>query len=221
MRALVPELPRGAWTLVAGDAVSGIGSGLTLPFLLVYLHQVRGFGLGEAGLALSMVALAGFAGNPVGGSLVDRVGGRAALASGLAFSAAGSACLAFVIEPWQAYAAAATLGFGLAVVWAGANRAAGRGRPGRAAFERVRDRARGDEHRARRGGTARGADRRYVVSRDFPGDLPARRRLLRRLRPDPDAGVGAGDRGRSEEHTSELQSRENLVCRLLLEKKKK
>src|SRR5690606_41786578 len=27
--------------------------------------------------------------------------------------------------------------------------------------------------------------------------------------------------GRSEEHTSELQSRENLVCRLLLEKKKK
>src|SRR5690606_41592905 len=27
-------------------------------------------------------------------------------------------------------------------------------------------------------------------------------------------------RGKSEEHTSELQSRENLVCRLLLEKKK-
>src|SRR5690606_41900932 len=31
----------------------------------------------------------------------------------------------------------------------------------------------------------------------------------------------AGDRRRSEEHTSELQSRENLVCRRLLEKKKK
>src|SRR5690606_40522320 len=30
-----------------------------------------------------------------------------------------------------------------------------------------------------------------------------------------------GDGDRSEEHTSELQSRENLVCRLLLEKKKK
>src|SRR5215475_15032120 len=29
------------------------------------------------------------------------------------------------------------------------------------------------------------------------------------------------DDHRSEEHTSELQSRENLVCRLLLEKKKK
>src|SRR2546427_6741194 len=31
----------------------------------------------------------------------------------------------------------------------------------------------------------------------------------------------AGRRRRSEEHTSELQSQSNLVCRLLLEKKKK
>src|SRR2546428_8362189 len=32
-------------------------------------------------------------------------------------------------------------------------------------------------------------------------------------------GPGAGGRPRSEEHTSELQSRSDLVCRLLLEKK--
>src|SRR5690606_42107161 len=32
--------------------------------------------------------------------------------------------------------------------------------------------------------------------------------------------MSSGVSGRSEEHTSELQSRENLVCRLLLEKKK-
>src|SRR5438445_6421050 len=32
--------------------------------------------------------------------------------------------------------------------------------------------------------------------------------------------VGALERDRSEEHTSELQSRQYLVCRLLLEKKK-
>src|SRR5258708_27970876 len=32
--------------------------------------------------------------------------------------------------------------------------------------------------------------------------------------------VGALGRGRSEEHTSELQSPDHLVCRLLLEKKK-
>src|SRR5690606_42042427 len=34
-------------------------------------------------------------------------------------------------------------------------------------------------------------------------------------------GRAAAIRPRSEEHTSELQSRENLVCRLLLEKKNK
>src|SRR5438093_13149355 len=33
--------------------------------------------------------------------------------------------------------------------------------------------------------------------------------------------MGECDRSRSEEHTSELQSLTNLVCRLLLEKKKK
>src|SRR5690606_41555990 len=42
------------------------------------------------------------------------------------------------------------------------------------------------------------------------GDLADRRRHAVRQREDL----------RSEEHTSELQSRENLVCRLLLEKKK-
>src|SRR5438270_9524447 len=34
-------------------------------------------------------------------------------------------------------------------------------------------------------------------------------------------GADAGQKQRSEEHTSELQSQSNLVCRLLLEKKKK
>src|SRR3712207_7783180 len=36
-----------------------------------------------------------------------------------------------------------------------------------------------------------------------------------------DVGLQRPDGGRSEEHTSELQSRQYLVCRLLLEKKKR
>src|SRR2546427_4055300 len=43
--------------------------------------------------------------------------------------------------------------------------------------------------------------------------------LLRETRGAPEATSGA--LSRSEEHTSELQSQSNLVCRLLLEKKKK
>src|SRR5690554_7191006 len=41
------------------------------------------------------------------------------------------------------------------------------------------------------------------------------------VRPRSQAGQFAGTGARSEEHTSELQSRPHLVCRLLLEKKKK
>src|SRR5690349_23721246 len=59
---------------------------------------------------------------------------------------------------------------------------------------------------------------------------PARIRRAARVRPvDHRAQLGrqlrrrrdARSRDRSEEHTSELQSRRDLVCRLLLEKKKK
>src|SRR5690606_41757146 len=55
-------------------------------------------------------------------------------------------------------------------------------------------------------------------------------RVVHLGRGDPCGRRGAGNHAlrthhqhpyRSEEHTSELQSRENLVCRLLLEKKKK
>src|SRR5438105_10220194 len=52
--------------------------------------------------------------------------------------------------------------------------------------------------------------------REHPGGRPDRV-VLRR----PHDGAGRLAVGRSEEHTSELQSRVDLVCRLLLEKKKK
>src|SRR3712207_8111889 len=50
-----------------------------------------------------------------------------------------------------------------------------------------------------------------------PARLPRARGDRGRRDREPPAGCD----GRSEEHTSELQSRQYLVCRLLLEKKKK
>src|SRR5260221_8975064 len=50
-----------------------------------------------------------------------------------------------------------------------------------------------------------------AVKADQPGDDPLQKRIIARL---------IGFDGRSEEHTSELQSHSDLVCRLLLEKKK-
>src|SRR3712207_8850792 len=65
---------------------------------------------------------------------------------------------------------------------------------------------------------ARGAGRR--VRRDDAGRFPDRARRFGLLARGARARRRAADDGRSEEHTSELQSRQYLVCRLLLEKKK-
>src|SRR3712207_7987388 len=51
--------------------------------------------------------------------------------------------------------------------------------------------------------------------------LQTNQRYANALFLESDLVVGIGNRWRSEEHTSELQSRQYLVCRLLLEKKKK
>src|SRR3712207_6975101 len=76
--------------------------------------------------------------------------------------------------------------------------------------------------RGRRGGRREGpraAPRRAAPREAHRTVLTGRSRRARRRSVDPGAGVG--HRVRSEEHTSELQSRQYLVCRLLLEKKKK
>src|SRR5258708_18674148 len=53
------------------------------------------------------------------------------------------------------------------------------------------------------------------------GRLVAIRWRWRGTRDHDGNGIGSGRTARSEEHTSELQSPDHLVCRLLLEKKKK
>src|SRR5205085_8287332 len=55
----------------------------------------------------------------------------------------------------------------------------------------------------------------------FHGGDPATIRKTVRLAIDHGVAIGAHPSLQSEEHTSELQSQSNLVCRLLLEKKKK
>src|SRR3712207_8086957 len=71
-------------------------------------------------------------------------------------------------------------------------------------------------------GAATGADRPRSASGRFRrGRWPARRRAQRgRTAPVSEPAPQYARRLRSEEHTSELQSRQYLVCRLLLDKKK-
>jgi MFS family permease len=114
---LVPPLPRPAWVVLGGDFVSAIGSGLTLPFLFVYAHRVRGLSDGAAGLVLATIALASIAGNPAGGVLADRWTARRAVMAGLVVAAAGSAALAAAHSAPALFAAAALTGLGVSVIW--------------------------------------------------------------------------------------------------------
>ena len=49
-RRLLPPLSRPLWLLQAGGLVNAVGDGLVLPFLVIYLHNVRSIGLATAGL---------------------------------------------------------------------------------------------------------------------------------------------------------------------------
>jgi MFS family permease len=115
--ALIPALPRPAWVVLGGDFVSAIGSGLTLPCLFIYAHQVRQLSYGTAGLVIAMIALASLAGNPLGGAMADRWTPRRALMAGLGVAAAGSVALALARSAAALLGAAGLLGLGVAVIW--------------------------------------------------------------------------------------------------------
>jgi MFS family permease len=114
---LIPVLPRPAWVVLGGDFASAIGSGLTLPFLFVYAHRVRGLSDGAAGLVIATIALASLAGNPVGGALADRWTARRAVMAGLVVAAAGSVALATAHSAAALFGAAALTGLGVSVIW--------------------------------------------------------------------------------------------------------
>lgn len=114
---LIPQLPRAAVIVLVGDAVSALGQGMSLPFLLIYLSEVRGISLSVAGLVLSTVALASFVGNPLGGWLSDPLGPRVTLLAGQLCAAAGTATFAWADTAAVAFVAAALLGLGNAIGW--------------------------------------------------------------------------------------------------------
>src|SRR2546430_5943430 len=61
----------------------------------------------------------------------------------------------------------------------------------------------------------------YTTLFRSPPVFPETRHLKCGITSDANSASERADCSRSEEHTSELQSQSNLVCRLLLEKKKK
>jgi MFS family permease len=117
LRSLNPRLPLPVWLLQVGGLMNSFGNGLALPFLVIYLHNVRGFSLGTAGLIVAVSSLAQLLAGILAGPLIDRVGARPTLAGGLVLQAIGYGLLPLVREPWEAFVLIAIEGAGSAGFW--------------------------------------------------------------------------------------------------------
>jgi MFS family permease len=117
MRSFWAALPtEGRW-LLSTVAVQTLGRGLTLPFTVIYLHEVRGFDLGLSGALMSLIAISGLVVTGPGGSLTDRYGARAVLLGGLVAMIVGNVVLAFATTPPVAALALVLVGFNFGVSW--------------------------------------------------------------------------------------------------------
>jgi MFS family permease len=121
MRSFWRALPtEGRW-LLSTVAVQTLGRGLTLPFTIIYLHEVRGFDLGVSGGLMSLIAVTGLIVTGPGGTLIDRLGARAILLAGLTSMIAGCILLAFATHPVVAAIALVLIGVNFGVSWPGLN----------------------------------------------------------------------------------------------------
>src|SRR5213080_2253384 len=81
--SLAPRLPRDVYVLEIGALVNAFGNGVVLPFLLIYLHYVRGIPFGLAGSAAATQSVAALASAFLGGMLADRLGPKRVLLGAL------------------------------------------------------------------------------------------------------------------------------------------
>ena len=117
LESLDPRLPRPVWILSLGGLANAVGNGLAFPFLVIYLHNVRGISLGTAGLVLATIGTVSLLAGPAVGVVIDRIGGRATLAVALVLLAVGFGSFPLIHEPWHAFLAAAVAGLGNAGFW--------------------------------------------------------------------------------------------------------
>ena len=112
-------LPPQVWLVQAGGVVNSLGNGIVFPFIVIYLHNVRGISFAAAGLALSAGAVVALAAGLGAGPFVDRFGGRNTLLLGLLLQAVSFALFPLVREAWHAFVLLGLEGAGTACFWPG------------------------------------------------------------------------------------------------------
>ncbi len=99
-----------------GNALSAFGLGFTVPYLYVYVAQVRGLGAMTAGLVLAVFAVAALIVLPFAGRAIVRRGPLPVLLTALATAAVGALSLGLSTGAGTVLASAALLGAGQAVM---------------------------------------------------------------------------------------------------------
>jgi MFS family permease len=117
LRSLDPQLTREVYVLEAGALLNAFGNGVVLPFLLIYLHNVRGIPFGLAGLAAAVQSTAALGSGFVAGSLADRIGPKRVLLAALVVMTVAFACMPLVHAAWEAFVVYTVWGLGSGSFW--------------------------------------------------------------------------------------------------------
>jgi len=117
VRRLLPELPRDVYVLQAGGLLNAFGNGVVLPFLIIYLHNVRGISLGLAGLAAAAQSATALGAGFLAGSASDRLGPRRVLLASLAVMAVAFSLMPLIRTAWHAFAIYVLWGIGSGAFW--------------------------------------------------------------------------------------------------------
>ena len=117
LRGFWGALPTPGRWLLSTTAISTLGRGMTLPFTIIYMHEVRGISLDVAGLLMGLIAgVALLITIPVG-SLTDRLGARVVVLFGSAAQLLGALVLAFATTVPSLVVAVVLLGISFGIGW--------------------------------------------------------------------------------------------------------
>lgn len=111
------DLPREGKLLLSVVAFEFIGTGLVLPFWVVYLHEMREFSLDVVGLLIAAMSAAGVVTSIPGGTLIDRIGPRRAMVGVLVAAMVGQCVMAYADTLPLAVLGVAIVGGGFGVSW--------------------------------------------------------------------------------------------------------
>jgi MFS family permease len=103
--------------LELGALVNAFGNGVVLPFLLIYLHNVRGISFGLAGSAAAVQSATALGSGFLGGTLSDRIGPKRVLLGSLAVMTIAFALMPQIRTAWHAFAIYTLWGVGSGSFW--------------------------------------------------------------------------------------------------------